>query len=609
MSTSQPLSAVAPCFHPRKRTSKPPVASASYNSSSDGALPFGARHSVRVLPPAAQAAVLADTPRPPPPPPFRSSHYCAPQPKWFSQRKLGTTGVAIPASSATAVKESTSAAATNNSSRRCAKKQTVTPSASAKSHDQPHSAPSGEAPYAFTLSSLSDELHDFVEYVTLNADEQISRRDLIHEVEEAAFSLWGATTQARVVVYGSYALGVSLPTSDVDMAVVFRPLPELSSGSSAAKSATHGESNIAVMTMSTHDLLCRLHQLSKKLNESPLLRCSVIEQCRVPVVHIEDTWSGMSGDVSMSVPDLDAVVSMQKAWLRNNSPLAKELIVVTKAALKQWGLNSSFTGGLSSTCVYLLVQRFLAEQEVLQTCKHNQATDERHKMLAHVLRNGKEEHESLCTSPSSLSCGISSPGAETESTTTATTTPRATGMSSPSLSLGGEVSRAPSMCGGDDEEVHQPNPYLSRVSSPSQCRLGSTSRGVCDDSIEISGPSSNGTNELFAKTLLAFWKYCGHDVFATGYEVSNTFLPTVEQLLTAEHSDLSRGAFRLAEVQMLFKHSVGVLEQLVAATHTTFAGMFNARPPTPLSAILTDPRAAPQHQPVSTQRRKRNDHY
>jgi hypothetical protein len=477
---------------------------------------------------------------------------------------------------------------------------------SAKSHDQQHSAPSGEAPYAFTLSSLSDELHDFVEYVTLNADEQISRRDLIHEVEEAAFSLWGATTHARVVVYGSYALGVSLPTSDVDMAVVFRPLPELSSGSSATKSATHGESNIAVTTMSTHDLLCRLHQLSKKLNESPRLRCSVIEQCRVPVVHIEDTWSGMSGDVSMSVPDLDAVVSMQKAWLRNNSPLAKELIVITKAALKQWGLNSSFTGGLSSTCVYLLVQRFLAEKEVLQTCKHNQTT-ERHQMLAHVLRNGKEENrdESLSTSPSSLSCGISSLGAETESTTT--TTPRTTGMSSPSLSLGGEMSRAPSMCGGDDDEVHQSTP-LSRVSSPSQLRLGCTSRGVCDDRIEINGTSSNATTELLAKTLLAFWKYCGHDVFATGYEVSNTFLPTVEQLLTAEHTDLSRGAFRLAEVQMLFKHSVGVLEQLVAVTHTTFAGMFNARPPTPLSAILTDPRAAPQ-QPVSIQRRKRNDHY
>lgn len=472
------------------------------------------------------------------------------------------------------------------------------------------------AGYAFSYSGLSDELRDFVEYVALTPEETNSRRELIQEVEHAALSLWGAAAHARVVVYGSYSLGVSLPSSDVDMAVVFRPLPELHQTTTAAADSSNIRSQIPTTILTPHELLCRLHQLSKKLNESPRLRSTVIEQCRVPVVHIDDTWSGMSGDVSMSVPDLDAVVSMQKAWLRNNAPLAKELIVLTKAALKQWGLNSSFTGGLSSTCVYLLVQRFLAEQDVMQSCQHVQHVNEQHRLLAQVLNRKDDQCENTPTSsPSSSVDGLSSPGAET----TAATTPRSPGASSTVASglfrLGGGHSRANSASLGDDEDAMSKVSCLSRVPTPSpqDAFHAYDVQLVRDESEHHVNIAANSSAEHLAKTMLAFWKYCGHEVFAAGYEVSNTFLPTVEQLLAAELSDLSKGAFRLAEVQMLFKHSVTVLEQLVVAGHTTFGAMFAARPPTPLSAVLTDPRAPSSHgssQSIHSHRRKqRNDHH
>ncbi|CUG71154.1 nucleotidyl transferase, putative [Bodo saltans] len=632
MSTSQPLSAVAPCFHPRKRVSKPPATSVpnvtATQSNSDGGTAGFARHAVRVVQQAAGGGGLSSVapPPPPPPPPFRSSHFCAPQPKWFSQRGKQSTRVA-----ATGVADCEGGHTSILHNRRGSKHTTtsVINKVNTSSSFAPHQGGGGGSPYAFTSAGLSEELRDFVEYVALNTDEQKSRRELIHEVEEAAASLWGATTsQARVVVYGSYALDVSLPTSDVDMAIVFRPLPELCDTSVSCEQQTTKSTAPTTTMMSTHDLLCRLHLLSKKLNESARLRCSVIEQCRVPVVHIEDTWSGMSGDVSMSVPDLDSVVSMQKSWLRNRSPLAKELIVITKAALKQWGLNSSFTGGLSSTCVYLLVQRFLAEQDALQSHKNSCCVGEDHRhgqQLAQVLRSTKDEDEgrSTLTSPSLSVAGLSTPGGDAEdssssTTTTALTTPRAAaGMLSPSLLIVDDgMSRAASLlCGAEEDDVRRMAP-LSSMPSPTSAMTTKTSSSsstmaLCDGRLDVQGASEAMMDgpAVLAKTLLAFWKYCGHDVFATGYEISNTFLPTVEQLLTAELCDLSKGAFRLAEVQMLFKHSVGVLEQLV--THTPFGGMFTARPPTPLSAILTDPRA-----PHSTHsngggvhRRKRNDHY
>lgn len=264
-----------------------------------------------------------------------------------------------------------------------------------------------DQPVPFTEQGLSDEIYTFVGAAMLRKSEMQARERtrqkiercinnhiaaLNREAEEAAAKV-GAdhppTLAARLVLFGSYAVGLSTPNSDMDLTVVVTPFPppepiEIDDGTGHERRKHRTSRN---------EVVHFLESLSGLLAEREKLKTGVITTTKVPVVSVYDAETSIACDVSLNMGHMEKVVQLQRAWLNSEEQIdrrlgcgrevevvsdigpnehfglsqtvfisrAKALIIMTKVALRQWGLCSSFTGGLSSTSVYLLVERFLRE--------------------------------------------------------------------------------------------------------------------------------------------------------------------------------------------------------------------------------------------------------
>lgn len=241
--------------------------------------------------------------------------------------------------------------------------------------------------YPLSEDGLTNELLDFFHYLQLTSQEEAARERLLGYVQACVAELWGpcktgseAERTAQVMLYGSYALGLSLPSSDIDLALTF-PAEEEVDVATIAVEERSGDRALAASATSTkrHALhLERLHHLAQQLRNSatfPELEVEVYDQCRVPRIHLRDTTRGcVSCDISSSFVSarVARIVARQRLWLQD-SPLAAFLVRVTKAAVKQWGLHEVFWGGVASTALYCLVLRFLAQLE--QLCHHAQVEE------------------------------------------------------------------------------------------------------------------------------------------------------------------------------------------------------------------------------------------
>ncbi|KAG5464249.1 hypothetical protein LSCM1_00430 [Leishmania martiniquensis] len=245
------------------------------------------------------------------------------------------------------------------------------------------------SPAAYPLSEdgLTSELMDFSRYLQLTPHEEVSRARLLDYVQACVEELWGPFkigcepgATARVILYGSYAFGLSLPSSDIDVALTF---PAEEAEDAARGSAEEGRENrasaalrISARRQALH--LERLRDLARQLRKSAAfsaLEVEIHDQCRVPRIHLRGTTrGGVSCDITTSFVSarVACIVARQRLWLQD-SPLAVFLVRITKAAVKQWGLNEVFSGGLASTALYCLVLRFLAQME--QLCQHAQVEE------------------------------------------------------------------------------------------------------------------------------------------------------------------------------------------------------------------------------------------
>ncbi|KAG5488820.1 hypothetical protein JIQ42_00437 [Leishmania sp. Namibia] len=228
------------------------------------------------------------------------------------------------------------------------------------------------AAYPLSEDGLTSERVDFSRYLQLTSHEVEARARLLNYVRACVAEMWGPCktgsepgTAAQVLLYGSYALGLSLPSSDIDLALTF---PAEEEDDAARCSAEEGGGDCAsgapAFSKKRQALhLERLHDPAGQLRKSATcstLEIEVYDQCRVPRIHLRDmTGGGVSCDITTSFVSVRVACSVarQRLWLQG-SPLAGFLVRITKAAVRQWGLNEVFSGGLASTALYCLVLRF-----------------------------------------------------------------------------------------------------------------------------------------------------------------------------------------------------------------------------------------------------------
>lgn len=151
--------------------------------------------------------------------------------------------------------------------------------------------------------------------------------------------------QAQFFLFGSVAMGLFLPTSDIDITMHF----DGSTVKDLHKTA-------ALLRYGTATLrLCR----PTRFRQSKLFQnIQVVDKTSVPVVKFRDAQTLFNIDMSINTLRSQRVVDWVECAKQELSSL-EPLVLVLKQLLTEHSLNEPFNGGLSSYALILMVVHFL----------------------------------------------------------------------------------------------------------------------------------------------------------------------------------------------------------------------------------------------------------
>lgn len=183
------------------------------------------------------------------------------------------------------------------------------------------------------MLELHREIVEFSELVSPSQEQQQMRTDAVQRFEAIARSLWPSS---EVLVFGSFATGLYLPTSDIDVVIL------------------NSDNGL--------DTQNRLRQLARQLesaNFAARRTVEVIGRARVPIVKFRERQSGIQFDVRLdSQKELQAVDEIKQSLIEFSA--MRPLYLLLKMFLQQKELNEVYhTGGISSYTLFVMLKTFL----------------------------------------------------------------------------------------------------------------------------------------------------------------------------------------------------------------------------------------------------------
>jgi non-canonical poly(A) RNA polymerase PAPD5/7 len=183
--------------------------------------------------------------------------------------------------------------------------------------------------FASPLVQLHREVVELCRYLAPSPAEAAARREAIDRVADVVRSIWPS---ARVEVFGSFATGLYLPTSDIDAVVLGSGCTNIPAGLKALATAMARRSMTRNM--------------------------QVIAKARVPIVKFEEAESGYNFDVSFDVANGPEAAGSVRAMMDALPPM-RPLVMVLKVFLQQRELNEVYSGGVGSYALLVMVASFL----------------------------------------------------------------------------------------------------------------------------------------------------------------------------------------------------------------------------------------------------------
>ena len=200
---------------------------------------------------------------------------------------------------------------------------------------------------ASTLTSLRlhKEICDFYNFVKPTENEELVRRGLFNRVYEVLRNF----KPGHLYCFGSFAAGLYLPNSDMDLVYVSRAFEE------------QGRPVYASRNM--------LHACLDKLRMAGIVRDRTgiaISKAKVPIIKFVDDLTGIKVDISFE--NLTGVVANDtyEQWKREH-PAMVYLIPIIKQFLMMRDLNEVFSGGLGGFSITCLVVSFLQHHPAIQS--------------------------------------------------------------------------------------------------------------------------------------------------------------------------------------------------------------------------------------------------
>ena len=198
---------------------------------------------------------------------------------------------------------------------------------------------------------LHQEILDFRDFLSPTPEEATARNAAVERVRKLVAQTFRAGT--RVELFGSFATGLCLPTSDVDAVILGSMVDTPQQG---------------------------LNRLANALRREGMAKSlEVIGKARVPIVKFIEKESGYAFDVSFDMPNGPRAARFIRANLRR-MPALGPIVMVVKQFLSQRELNEVYTGGLGSYALILMcishLQHHQSRRSVSET-NRNAVTDAR----------------------------------------------------------------------------------------------------------------------------------------------------------------------------------------------------------------------------------------
>lgn len=179
------------------------------------------------------------------------------------------------------------------------------------------------------LLRLHQEIVEFCSLLAPTDEEREMRAAAVGRVQGVVKSIWSSS---QVHVFGSYATGLYLPSSDIDMVVLGS---EVVSPQRALKA------------------------LAKALVNRGIARnLQVIGQARVPIVKFVEKESAVAFDISFNVANGPDAAEVIKEAMKKMPPL-RPLCLVLKLFLQQRRLNEVYSGGIGSYALLVMIMAHL----------------------------------------------------------------------------------------------------------------------------------------------------------------------------------------------------------------------------------------------------------
>ncbi|RLN93769.1 hypothetical protein BBJ28_00008449 [Nothophytophthora sp. Chile5] len=176
---------------------------------------------------------------------------------------------------------------------------------------------------------LHEEIMDFVRFMSPTEDELARRASLIEEMKDIVAGLW---PDATLETFGSHNTQMFLPQSDIDMVLFDVPTGK-----------------------------APLFKLATALEELDWVSyLEVIDKARIPIVKLVHKATDIHVDVSFNVAGGLATADLVKHYMRVY-PSFRPLTLVLKYFMAQRGLNETYSGGIGSFLLQLMVISYLQQ--------------------------------------------------------------------------------------------------------------------------------------------------------------------------------------------------------------------------------------------------------
>jgi predicted nucleotidyltransferase len=205
-----------------------------------------------------------------------------------------------------------------------------------------------------SFRDLSTEISSFCDFVSPTPAERSNRQAVIDEIRGIIADIW---PNARVDVFGSQMTGLYLPESDIDMVVFGARAPP------------------------NH----RLNRLASEFRKRQLVSdLEVIGKAKVPIVKFTHSASGIHVDVCFEVANGLHSGRIMKQFLQKMAPL-RSLVLVLKYFLTQRALNETYTGGVGSFLLQMMLVSMLQHHKRRRQHQHRSSDQQPEASLGMLL--------------------------------------------------------------------------------------------------------------------------------------------------------------------------------------------------------------------------------